>query len=512
MAPRFSQTNDETQGVSVDQSVFTPSRVIIGLILLHVALLAVSVFVRFVDADEGFYLSAAQQVGQGKLLYIDFFFPQMPFLPAVQSLIAGHGYATLYLGRLLGLIPAILALLLLVRVSAAMTNNRKALAVAVGLYALSGLIVAWHTTAKTYAWTDLFLLVTFWSLVQFRQKGRARWLVGSAVALALAVNFRLTLAAAIVPYGYLLWRSRSLIRFSALLAALGAVLVISSPTLYLFLLSPDRFKFDTFGFHLIRDPSLSFWGAIYQRCAVLGKLALNPQLWAVVGLLAVTVQRLRARGPLRSALSGYLDSPAGMAACFALVIFLVYVTPAPIHQQYFEQTISFAILAALPGIEQLTSGQRVLGRWKKEGILRWAAGVYALTLVVYLVVYLGAVRAVNRNYAMPQIRDMCRYIENSPEVGPVFSEWAGIAEWSDRQSVTGLEFVGFDYPLPIADSLKRYYRLPVNDDLKQVLRERQAAVYVVWNAPDTPLQAVADSNYVIAKQFGIFSVYTRKGR
>jgi 4-amino-4-deoxy-L-arabinose transferase-like glycosyltransferase len=487
------------------------NRIILGFVIFHIALLVVFVFLRFVDADEGFYMSAAHEVAQGRVPYVDFFFPQMPYLPAVQSFVAAPGFTTLYLGRLLGIIPAALTLLLFIRLTGIMTKDRRALTVAVGMYALSGLIIAWHSTAKTYAWTDFLLLITLWGVVRFGQSGASRWLFISAIALALAVNFRLVLAVALIPYAYCLWGNREKIRAVPLLVAIGAAIVVSIPTIYLFLRSPDQFLFDNFGFHQMRDPTLDTSEAIYQRIAVMGKLALNPQLWGVVGFLLLTVRRLRLSGFFVTNLKSYLQSPPGSAAVFAAIIFFVYVTPSPIHQQYFVQTIAFAILAGLPGIELLTSGQfKLRGRYHSR-IWRGSVGVYILTLAVYLAVYLGAFRAENRPYARPQIRNLCQFIRSHPDAGPVFSEWAGIPLWSGKASVLGLEFVGFDYPLPISDSLKRYYHLPVNDDLKRLLRERVPAMYVVWNAPDEPLQRVADSNYIEARRFGKFVVYERRG-
>lgn len=487
------------------------NRIIIFLICTHIVLLVLFAFVRFVDADEGFYLSAAHEVAQGRAPYHDFFFPQMPYLPAVQSFIARPGFQALYLGRLLGIIPAVLTLLLFLRLGSMMTRDRKALTVAVGMYALSGLVITWHATAKTYAWTDLLLLIMLWSIFRFRQSGAGRWLIVSAISLALAINFRLVLAAVLIPYLYYLWNSRAKVTVVSLIGATVAALLVSFPTINLLVLSPDRFLFDNFGFHQMRDPTSTTAGVIYQHFAVLGKLALNPQLLTIVGLLALTMLLFRKSGSFRAGLIAYLHSPAGLAAGFAAVIFLVYLAPSPIHQQYFVQTISFAILAALPGIERLVSGDVRIWERHHKAVWRGLAGLYLATLAVYLVVYLGAIRAENRPYALPQIRSLCAYIQHHAEAGPVYSELAGIGLWSGRPSVPGLEFVGFDYPLPISDSLKRRYHLPVNDDLKQALRERRPALYVVWNAPDAPLQAVADSNYVAEKSFGKFVVYVRKG-
>ena len=40
---------------------------------------------RFIAPDEGFYLYAAKLITQGKTLYHDFFFPQMPLVPYVYA-------------------------------------------------------------------------------------------------------------------------------------------------------------------------------------------------------------------------------------------------------------------------------------------------------------------------------------------------------------------------------------------------------------------------------------------
>ncbi|PWB74481.1 hypothetical protein C3F09_03880, partial [candidate division GN15 bacterium] len=131
--------------------------------------------------------------------------------------------------------------------------------------------------------------------------------------------------------------------------------------------------------------------------------------------------------------------------------------------------------------------------------------------IPYFVIYLGAVRAGDTPYRIGNVGELCRFVRENPASGPILSEWAGVPVLSGRETIPGLEFVGFDYPLPIPDSLKRHYHLPVNDNLKQLLRERIPALYVVWTAPDKPLQQVADSNYVVIKRFDSFVVYARKG-
>ena len=489
---------------------FKPGRIVFCLIFLHIAFLILFVFVRYVDGDEGFYLSAAHQVAQGRLPYIDFFFPQMPYLPSVQSFAAGHGFATLYLTRLFGIVPAVLALLLFVRLVTSILSDRRAVMLAVMMYTCSGLILAWHTPAKTYAWTDLFLLIAYWGVVQVMRSRRQFWVVVSIVALALAINFRAVLAAAVIPLGYGLWQGGKSIRLVALVSALAGAMVVSAPSIVLFLTSPDRFMFDNFWFHTMRDPSLGLWSGLWQRVVTVGKLAINPQMWILIGAFAMTLRmRTRAEG-LSSELGSCWRTPSGIAALFAFTMTMVYLLPAPIHQQYFVQAVPFFILASLPALARIASSEKVFARWSNAAVIRIGKIVYLLTLAVYLLYYPFAMREHVRPYRVSNVSALCQYVREYPVSGPVYSEWAAVPVLSGREALPGLEFVGFDYPLPIADSVKRYYRLPVNEDLKTLLRERVPALYVVWNAPDTPLEAVADSNFVVARRFDKFVVYERR--
>ena len=56
-------------------------RAFVLILIFQIVLLLAFVFLRLIDFDEGSYLSSAYLVKCGKLPYLDFFFPQMPYLP-----------------------------------------------------------------------------------------------------------------------------------------------------------------------------------------------------------------------------------------------------------------------------------------------------------------------------------------------------------------------------------------------------------------------------------------------
>jgi hypothetical protein len=69
--------------------------------LIYLAALAYYAMVRSIDTDEGYYVSAARLVWEGKVPYRDFFFPQAPLLPYLYGWIWGVHPGSLVSMRLL---------------------------------------------------------------------------------------------------------------------------------------------------------------------------------------------------------------------------------------------------------------------------------------------------------------------------------------------------------------------------------------------------------------------------
>jgi len=76
------------QGVAPESAAFGHRRaptLVLLFCCLYFAALVYYATVRRVDADEGFYTTAARLVWQGKAPYKDFFYQQAPLLPYVYS-------------------------------------------------------------------------------------------------------------------------------------------------------------------------------------------------------------------------------------------------------------------------------------------------------------------------------------------------------------------------------------------------------------------------------------------
>ena len=156
------------------------------------------------NQDEGWYLYAAQLVGEGQLPYRDFFFTQGPLFPIVYSAFAWTWRSAGLLGaRLLtlglGLCGIVFAMALVRRLVPAERARTAALCVFVllgsNLYHLYYL-----TIPKTYALAGLFVILGFYLLAVAAE--RRKWIAAVAgLSLAFAAGTRISLGALLCAVG-----------------------------------------------------------------------------------------------------------------------------------------------------------------------------------------------------------------------------------------------------------------------------------------------------------------------
>lgn len=481
---------------------------ILGLIVLHMALIILFVFTRSIDVDEGFYLSAAQQVAHGAVPYVEFFFPQMPLLANVLSFTAGHGFETLYYSRIISALVSSVAMICFVILALRVARQRTVATAMIGLYACSGLVVSWHSVAKTYPWTDLFLLAGFWMLLRMMSARRLKWVMAAAICLGVAIGFRLVFAGLIPLYGYAVISAFRKQKIKAVLSFSVGLLVVLLPILLTYRSEFSRFYFDNLGFHLLRDSQATVPEALLQRLFTLVKLVISPQILVLLSFVLIALYRSSER-PLK--IRELVQTPGGLASGMAAAISVIYVLPSPIHQQYFEQVIPFVLLGLSAGLPSLSDDAGRLVKWSSNRTVRWIlGGVYLLGFVPFVVVFIAGTRYRERAYSLQNVRELSAFVSSYPQPGPLYSEWAGLPALSGRASIRGLEFIGFDYRMDIDSSRKRFYRMPVNEDLRLALESKQPALYVIFDDPDPELADVISRCYRLERSFDRFHVYARK--
>jgi hypothetical protein len=420
---------------------------------------------RFVAADEGFYLLASRLVSEGKELYLDFFYPQMPLFPYLFAgwfNLNGIGWESARI--LLAVSLALFAFVFFEHLKQSL-NFKLAL---LGLIMFCGAepIIAWFTVAKPYGLSALLLFVAYLA-VKNTSKHKALPLV-AGIALAFATNFRLYLCALfpIYFYEYLIvsqeHKKKDILTFS-----LGFLLGLS-PNLYWIIKDFELFYFNNLGYH-------------FERASAAILDSMPSKLNILKGLFAF---KLSTRGGFQYALLIY---PAiiyifscflrrkrlGLALNLSVAIFLVSFIPSPAFYQYFSIMIPFLLIVLLELIK-LCSGSRLWFVFIPLCALYFAASASAIYRYTESGVGVPGVRG-EENRQISTISHVDRVSEAitrySVPGDTVMSFWPGYLLSSDAQALSGMEnqfWSRMDTKLS-TDELKRY-KLISRPDIKEAIR------------------------------------------
>jgi len=477
------------------------------LIIGHSAMLVVFGLLRLVDGDEGIYLSAAREVSHGLIPYIDFFYPQMPYLPYLFSLFSGWGFASLILTRLLSVLAGVLTILLFYVILRRICKDPMMTTFLLMLYTFSGLIVFFHPLAKPFVWANLFLLASFYFISRASDSYDWKIIAMAGVAAALAVNMRLTVApAAVLFLVYLLW-NKSAGGLRSGLIYFAALLMTSLPAIFILIRDRERFLFDNIGFHFIRNPLADQMQSLIHRLITMAKMLINPQILILLILtLLIGIALYRNRHRISES-EPALRIQYG-AAVTAIVLVVVHLLPDPVHQQYFVQAVPFVLLAAPAGLNLLTDGPDD-SKERLNVLPKLVSAIYLLALMPYIVIFVGGVRRVDGYMTMSNIRDIAAYLSRVPGDDPILSERALIPVLAGKPACRGMEFIGWDYPFEMTPERKEYYHLATNHRINEILEKREASHLVAINHIDEPVAQTALANYEFDTSFGAFQVYRR---
>ena len=223
---------------------------LLSLIILPIYFFYVA-FHRLIARDEGFYNIASKLVMEGRAVYQDFFYPQMPLLPSIYALWFKFFGATWESSRIFTAILAIFLGLLLVHL--VKTKFGATLAIlSLFLYATNNYVLAYLTVTKTYTLSIFFLFLSFYLLILKPDKIWSTLFAG--VAFSLSIQVRLFFAGLLPIFLiYFLLNKNSLnIKLKNILYFCIGGFVVSVPSLVLALKDFDLFYFNNLGYHLNR--------------------------------------------------------------------------------------------------------------------------------------------------------------------------------------------------------------------------------------------------------------------
>jgi 4-amino-4-deoxy-L-arabinose transferase-like glycosyltransferase len=147
---------------------------------------------RPIDGDEGYYATAARQVSEGRIPYLDFFYPQMPLLPYLYAPVYKMVGSSLANMRLLSVAAGVLSLFLWGLILRRRWPERPGIVMAgLALVAMNPYFLSWNVTVKTFALTNLAVFATVWALDRGLQSRRWSWFLLAGVTAGLGVGVRL---------------------------------------------------------------------------------------------------------------------------------------------------------------------------------------------------------------------------------------------------------------------------------------------------------------------------------
>jgi hypothetical protein len=234
---------------------------------LSILLGTANLYLGSLNQDEGWYLYAAKQITEGRLLYRDFMFTQGPVLPYIYGIFFPLiGKLGVEGGRLItalfGLAATGCAAWL-----AARSVSKHWKAVALCAFILTGVNVyqSYFTViVKTYSLCAFFLTAGFVALSYTNSRRGATAAFWGGFLLALAACTRLS-AGVVLPVAglWLLWNRNKVSPLSWIAFGLGGGFILLVGLGTFFLLAPENTQFALFGYHTGRAP-----GSLMQLAAL----------------------------------------------------------------------------------------------------------------------------------------------------------------------------------------------------------------------------------------------------
>ncbi|NLF24212.1 MAG: hypothetical protein GX589_00950, partial [Deltaproteobacteria bacterium] len=472
---------------------------------------------RLIARDEGFYLLAAKLVTEGKLLYHDFFFPQMPLLPYVYG-----GWLSLYgmtwqSARIFAaLLTALIGVLLYMR--AAKLFGALYGGAAVILFCASALVFTIYTTATTYALSTLLLFLSYLVLCS-DGKLRIKFPIAGAL-LALAVTSRLMFAAVLPAFLlFILINERpwkvSLYALSRFCVGFVIGLCLN---LWFILPSPELFYFNNLGYHLLRSPASSA-----ERIAHSGQV-----LRVLLGLeKGIKFESFQFPVLLYVALAAMVACPlfkrkldAAFYICVAL--FAVNFLPDPVYVQYFSVLVPFLIVCVLHLFYGMTSAPwrslNVFGFITVPLLMLGYARNINQDIINYTVTGKGVIgiqRPKNAlDWNLERVKEISSLIEkHAPPGAAVLSFWPGYLLETSAPPYPGSENnFGVAIAAQLGPSEKEAFHVISNTDISELILSKKPELIIVHKrmTPETVRQTLASSPYQLLESVDAVQIYARQ--
>jgi len=464
---------------------------LIGLGFFWLLLMMGQIFYLPVDRDEGFYLLASQLTAQGKHPYLDFFYPQMPYLPPIYGLFFKLVTPSLYTARLISVSFSALLLICLVWFVYRTHRTWWLAAAALVLFACQPLILAWHVRLKTYAVSDLFMFLSFVFLAMAPERKRSWVMTGLAGAwFGMAVNCRLIFAplfpVLLLWIGLVFTRQKKSPALPPLGLFLLCSLVTSSYPLWLLLQDTFAFWFDNVRFHYLSHPYLPWTMRMVQRFESIQSFWSHPP-GAFIAILAFAGVIASAQRTIKN-LNSEISAPEVLAGGIMVVLLILYLQASPTYDQYFLQLFPYAVIVFVP---VLITIKRQLSRFPCPGHKPLVASIAIFFVLSGISSSLGRIILRGRvgplMYQTRTLDAIQKYMLQHAQSGEhLITWWPGYATQCQMNIWPHLEFGGAGYRVTDKLPAKKVDRLSLQKR-EHTIRTIEAAENVwIIDGIDTP--------------------------
>jgi len=437
-----------------------------------------------VNADEGFYVLAGLRVLAGERPYVDFFYPQMPYLPFAEALLlAPFGQPSLFVGRLVSVLPGAALGGLLAMVAWRQSGRIAVAAIVVAAYAAYAPHLNYLTVTKTYGLSNLAMVGAFVLVVVGGRSPAKSFAAG--VCMAVAVGTRLPA----VPVALLLvvWQARA--GLPLLVAFACGFLAGALPCLWVFAADPDAFWFNNVGFHELRKEIVGLGPILAQKGDVLLKWLLLPQNLVLWGAAFAGLRRdARTAGP-------------PLACAVALGALYLYATPT--YLEYMVQIVPFLLLASLPALAMFVP----------------RSPAFALAALVYAAGLLVALRPTAADtdrgrklalWDLDRVHEVARTLGQESAPGDrILSWWEGYPWLAGRDGIAGVGFWESNVARKLSAADRARYHVVGRDDLQATVRAGEVRLVVFAEGTWEFLVPELEGRYDEVRRFGAVRVFRR---
>lgn len=450
--------------------------------IISAGILLFIVFTLYLFTDEiSYYLPAAREIVNGRALYKDFFFPQMPLSAMVFIPFSGGGWSNLFLARLSSSLLAIISGVALLLYTFHITKSREDVIYMGILWAGNALLLYSSAQATPKVWVNflniLFLVLFFFSLI--RKNPVCSILAG--LCIGLSASFRSIFFILFVIVGILLLSKREwrILFYITIGSIIGAI-----PSIYYLVVSTDQFLFCNIFYHFNRIEPTIYW-QITRRLRVLFMVFLFPVNIVLFILIAKTWRRKE---------TGTVELFALFCAGVLFIFYYLFITPT--HFGYMTEIYPFLLFSLAPQ----------MGFLKKR---RWLLLLYISSYIPCSLMYSVTIRDWQKGYTISNVRKVVKTIEDATEKDDkVVSFGFQFGFLARRQTLPEFAIPTYDIAKAVTGNVRKRYHLTAYEDIPELLyRYRPSLLVDVFEEKDRRFFRLDELGYEKIKEHKRISIF-----